>query len=307
MQRFKRILTIVDDMHSGGPALDRAIALARRNAARLTIAACMEPIVLAGATPADDLEQMLRAHYLEFLAGIAERNRDGKLPIATRLLEGIPFLEIIREVMRGPHDLVVKVAEGDARGESLFGSTDLHLLRKCPCPVLLLRPADSRPFQRVLAAVDPVGDDPAAAELSATIMTLAGALAASDGATLDVLHCWDLGEQRARRRHLATRLAALAATEEEAHRQRLAELVARFERRDTPIQTHLLHGDPRTAIVDFAAANSVDAIVLGTTSRGHIPGFLIGGTAEEVVSQVRSAVLAVKPPAFLTPVEAAAR
>lgn len=304
MRRFKRILTIVDDVHTGGPAIERAGALARRNDARLTVAACMEPITLAAATPADDLEQMLRAHYLEFLAGIAERNRSADLHVATRLLEGIPFLEIIREVMRGPHDLVVKEAEGDARGERLFGSTDLHLLRKCPCPVLLLRPDDRRPFTRVLAAVDPVGDD-AAAELSATIIGLAASLAASDGAALDIVHCWDLGERSTKRRHVAGRLATLAAAEEQAHRERLAELVARLERRDAPMQTHLVHGDPRTAIVDFAQARSIDVIVMGTSSRSHIPGFLIGGTAEEVVSRVRSAVLAVKPPAFLTPVEAA--
>ena len=45
-----------------------------------------------------------------------------------------------------------------------------------------------------------------------------------------------------------------------------------------------------------------DLFVLGTVSRGGIPGFLIGNTAETVLSLVKSGVITVKPQGFQSPV-----
>ena len=45
------------------------------------------------------------------------------------------FLEIIREVLRNGHDLVIKAAESGGLLDRVFGSNDMHLLRKCMCPV----------------------------------------------------------------------------------------------------------------------------------------------------------------------------
>lgn len=76
------------------------------------------------------------------------------MQIRTKVLVGTPFLEIIREVLRSRHDLVVKAAEGGRRA-LLFGNTDLHLLRKCPCPVWIDNPGHHARYARILAAVDP--------------------------------------------------------------------------------------------------------------------------------------------------------
>jgi nucleotide-binding universal stress UspA family protein len=83
---------------------------------------------------------------------IAERNRQLEqrvalfrnkgLQIATNILCGTPFLEIIREVLRKKYDIVIKTARGSGRfRNSLFGSTTLHLMRKCPCPVWVIKPS----------------------------------------------------------------------------------------------------------------------------------------------------------------------
>ncbi|NIQ99685.1 MAG: universal stress protein, partial [Gemmatimonadales bacterium] len=70
------------------------------------------------------------------------------------VLTGRPFLEAIKMVLRGHHDLVMTAAEG-RRGfrQALFGTTSLHLIRKCPCPVWVVRPTRSRRARRILAAV----------------------------------------------------------------------------------------------------------------------------------------------------------
>ena len=43
-------------------------------------------------------------------------------------------------------------------------------------------------------------------------------------------------------------------------------------------------------------------VVMGTVGRTGIPGFITGNTAEMILSQVESSVLAIKPKGFRTPV-----
>ncbi len=59
-----------------------------------------------------------------------------RIKIKTTVLKGTLFLKIIREVLRSSHDLVIKNPESlDCWMDRLFGSADMHLLRKCPCTV----------------------------------------------------------------------------------------------------------------------------------------------------------------------------
>lgn len=55
---------------------------------------------------------------------------DDEIQISVKVLVGKAFLEIIREVLRNEHDLVIKSAEKHEHfKETLFGSTDIHLMR----------------------------------------------------------------------------------------------------------------------------------------------------------------------------------
>lgn len=42
---------------------------------------------------------------------------------------------IIREVLHNGRDLMIKIPKTLDWLDRLFGSDDMHLLRKCPCPV----------------------------------------------------------------------------------------------------------------------------------------------------------------------------
>ena len=72
----------------------------------------------------------------------------------------------------------------------LFGSTDMHLLRKCPCPVWIDRLGGATGYRRMLAAVDPFDDE--SGDLQRLILDLATSLAEREHATLDVVHAWEL-------------------------------------------------------------------------------------------------------------------
>lgn len=158
MQPFNNILYVVEPDADPACGLERAAALARANQARLTVTEVIERLPpgtrLEGLELSTDaLQEASRRERAETLQQLIAPYQDG-LRIDAQVLTGRPFLELIRDVLRHGRDLVIKCGSGQPQRGSLFGSTDLHLLRKCPCPVWLSRPDAALNFQRVLAAVD---------------------------------------------------------------------------------------------------------------------------------------------------------
>lgn len=156
--RFRNIALVYE---CDDATLTCAATLARHHRARLTVVHVMKSVpddlatFDAGGRAVDvrtlihrDRELALR-EAVKSLAGTGVRPR-------TRLLVGDPFIEIIRDVVAHDRDLVVMTADG-SRGlrRRLLGSTASHLVRKCPVPVLVVKPGRRERFQRVAVAVDP--------------------------------------------------------------------------------------------------------------------------------------------------------
>lgn len=182
MRRFKNILYVADSSGVVLKAFHHAVGLAERNDARLTAVVVMEPIppYLTRLTP-----QMFRHARVTELQAALDKLAEwaaGRVEVETKIIEGKPFLEIVREVLRNGRDLVIKSADGDAGAmDRLLGTTDMHLVRKCPCPVWLLKSADPSPIQRVMACVDFNDLDPpdqdTAKWLNRMILGIAGSIA----------------------------------------------------------------------------------------------------------------------------------
>jgi len=69
------------------------------------------------------------------------------------------------------------------------------------------------------------------------------------------------------------------------------------------IEIHLRRGPAAANIFAVAEEVEADLIVMGTVCRTGMAGFLIGNTAESLLSRVTCSVLAVKPPGFQSPVK----
>ncbi|ACL16523.1 universal stress protein [Methanosphaerula palustris] len=63
---------------------------------------------------------------------------------------------------------------------------------------------------------------------------------------------------------------------------------------DLALETKILEGRPATEIVEFAAENSIDLIVIGTQGKTGIKRLLLGSVAETVIRSATSKVLVVK-------------
>ena len=309
MKRFKNILFIADREDGLGLALERAVALSHSNQARLTVMDVTPDSGLADyirRSYAIDLNAQLREQRLGALEALTRPYTDNNVSLYTTVVTGTPFLEVVRAVQRNAHDLVMKVAQAPAgRASSLFGSTDMHLLRKCPCPVWIDRAGDSAPYRRLLAAVDPFDDESGA--LQRLILDLATSLAEREQARLDVLHAWELpGESMlasGRWRIAHSQLARLLEDTEQRHRQGLDRLLLPYGLGSAAPNVHLLKGRPAQVISDCARQQDSDLVVMGSLGRAGLPGLFIGNTAEDVLRDAQCAVLAVKPNDFVSPVQ----
>jgi nucleotide-binding universal stress UspA family protein len=322
MKRFKRILCIVDAKQQADAVLDRAVALARNNQAALAVVLIAPTVTVGIGMPEGgpipgDLQEVIIAEAAQQLDEILAPYRD-KVALVARVLEGTPFLEIIREVLRQDHDLVIKAPEDPDWLARLFGSDDMHLLRKCPCPVWFVKPSPVGSYRRILAAID-ADSDYAGAELATRrglnvkILELASSLSVSESAELHVAHAWEMvGENALRSAFLGRPEDEVAGYVEQVrrqHEQGLDDLLADVLQRQgqgnpqaVNATRHLVKGAPRTEIPALASRIGADLLVMGTVARTGVPGFFIGNTAEAILEQVTCSVLAVKPDGFVTPV-----
>ena len=308
MKRFKNILYFADGESAPSPALQRALRLADTNGARLTVVDVLEPLDTPGEIASRlnrDLGEILAEQRQQVLDELAETSAHDNTLIYTKVLFGIPFVEVIRAVKLGGYDLVIKSARCPAGlSERLFGSNDMHLLRKCPCPVWIDRPNAAPHYTHILAAVDPMA--PAGEGCDDQVMSLASSLAVRESASLSVAHAWHLdGESMLRHGRLrvpAIELQQLLQGAEDRHREKLAALLGRYGLSDGDPAVHLVKGEAAPSIRQLAEQLPADLIVMGTVGRSGIPGFFIGNTAEEVLQTTQASVLAVKPGNFVSPV-----
>lgn len=297
MKRFKNILAVFNNIIGDDDTLAQAAALAKRNEARLTVVEVIEDAVWR---PSFIAEREKHLHRLT-----ASFQQEG-VTLGSAVLKGTPFLEIIRQVLRENHDLVVMTADGAGGYRDLFfGSTSLRLMRKCPCPVWVTKPGPQNSYARIMAAVGPAPDEMSEHRLNATIMDLASSLAHLNDSELHVVHAWDvtgndidtLGSETTDEIR-----SQILQKHEQVHREPLERLLDRYKLQDPKHRIHLVRGAPEFMLPQLASTVGIDLMVMGTISRTGIPGFIIGNTAELILRQVSCAVLTVKPEGFVTPV-----
>ncbi|WP_295401436.1 universal stress protein [uncultured Thiocystis sp.] len=182
-----------------------------------------------------------------------------------------------------------------------------------------MRPDGPERYRRILAAVDVVpGDDDAETHaLNRRILDWSSSWALADLAELHLVHAWDAPATGLLRRWNTSGLLQETANEEyryvedtrNRHQYALSALLDELSDVLGPegfgylaIQSHLPKGSAIDVIPNLAADLKADLIVMGTVGRGGIPGLLIGNTAETILNRCDCAVLAIKPPSFVSPV-----
>ena len=239
-----------------------------------------------------------------------------------KIYTGIGFIDTVTEVMKNNFDLVVKCAEDVDWLDRLFASDDMHLLRKCPCPVLMLKPTQKNIFRNVMATVDVNNEHPdpkvnrVQNELNISVLDYSTTFSLSELTALHVCSVWDaFGESHLRYSAFSTSSEDTVDRYVEEIRHEYSDKLRRLISNSNASinkdaaeylkpKIHLVKGDPSQQIPLMANTYNIDLIVMGTVARTGIPGFIIGNTAESILEQVKCSVLAIKPDGFVSPVTA---
>lgn len=319
MRHFKNILYVNETTVEQESAFSRAVSLAENNTANLTVVDVV-PVVTAGiglppgGPISSELQAIVRAEHLNRLEALVDPFRK-RLDIRVDVLVGKTFLEIIRAVLRDTYDLVIKPAEDLVLMKNLFGSNDMHLLRKSPCPVWLLNRMEKSCYNNVMAAIDfdPFNPLTSHFDLNLEILQLSSLLALLDNATLHVVHAWDAFAHSTMISRAGTSEKSLVdyvGNERRLHEKGMMILNEQLNRsigddayRKLTLRHHLPRGPAGKAIARTARELRADVVVMGTIARTGIAGFIIGNTAETILDQLTCSVLAIKPPDFVTPVK----
>ena len=324
MKRFNSILCVVDPEESSDTAIIQSLKIANANQAILTFAS------VVGAAKSWRTALRNKEDYNKGLEELAKNKRSAierrvstiapSMKTNVEVYSGIGFIQIIKSVINNQHDLVVKCAEDADWLSRMLGSEDMHLLRKCPCPVLMLKPGQNDSFRNILATVD-VNDDFSEPDkervqepLNREVLKYSATLCMPELTMLHIGSAWQAYTEDFYRYSAFSHLPEDEVDQhvEQVRRECSDKLEILVKEMDDVLgkeavhfllpKVHLVKGKPSKEIPLMAEKYDIDLIVMGTVGRIGIPGLIIGNTAESILEQARCSVLAIKPEGFKTPI-----
>ncbi len=219
-----------------------------------------------------------------------------------------PAISIIKHVLKGSVDLVIKQAEQKDSGKG-FMALDMDLLRQCPCPVWLCRPIENhRQDIKIAVAIDAESEKEEGRNLSIQLLKAADMLAKDCNNELNIISCWDYEFEEYLKHnpwsHMPEEDVAKIVMEVRDNNLRTLSMLVREANIACKTGIHHVKGRADKLIPQFIEDNATDILVMGTVARSGISGFIIGNTAENILQKVSCSLLALKPNGFVSPVKA---
>ncbi len=263
--------------------------------------------------PAEVMRQQSQTVLEEFAPWKAQAN-DAGITFNTEVLFGKLFYKAIQYAMKKSVDWLIKQTDEATLGltTNIFNSQDKHLLRKCPCPVLLHKHGTALPFKKIMASIDVDLDDDTlvSCDFNQSILKQALFIAQlqdrvyQSNTYLEAVHAWqadaenlvhywnpDLSESDFLRWTENIRQQHLTAIETELNTLNSSEF-----------EIVLPKGAAVEVISSIVEQHQVDLLVMGTLGRDGLPGMIIGNTSESILERINCSVLALKPDDFVSPV-----
>jgi nucleotide-binding universal stress UspA family protein len=297
MIQLRNILCPTDFSDFSQRALAHAATLARWYEARLTVlyVSSLAPAV-AGFPPLVSpitLEPLTRERLLEELKGFAEPATAGGVKTELVVREGPAAAQIVEQARTGAADLVVMGTHGRGGFERLMlGSVAEKVLRQAPCPVLTVsKPAEGAPprqppeLRHILCPLD-------FSTPSKSALRYALSLAQRANGRITLLYVLEWPEREARHPHFDVPQYRRS-LEEDALRE-LRAAVPQDARTWCEVREQVVAGKPWREIVDVAAADRADLVVMGVHGHHGIDRLLFGSTTAQVVRRSASPVLTVR-------------
>jgi universal stress protein E len=286
-------LLVIADQGEGSTAIKRGLQLGRQLGHGVEVVAFTYASLKRVATESKDQalirQQLLDRRRAHVEACIDEHSGDGqKVALKVVWLKDIHNW-ITKRATAVEFDAVIKTSH--LTGSFSYTSTDWHLLRECPAPVMILAEKKWHRTRPVLAALDLGTRSRSKQRLNGQVLKHAQRLAAALKVELRVISAIEV----------PTLLADLdlvdphsyAKEHREAMLPHIRKLATTHELPESAFRTK--RGPVAKVITSEAAKSRAQLVVMGTVGRSGLKARVVGNTAEEVLRHLRTDVLAIKP------------
>lgn len=286
MRRFKNILAVYELVPGGDETLQKAVDLAHRNSAHLTV-------VHASNLFAEEHEKKEERERLlsRIMAGV-------QLPKGqkTLMVEHGPAVDSILKVADEiKADLIVTPEQNKGFYAKVMGAdTSVELLRRAKCPTWIMRPRVTEGQARIVAAVNAGKPDALVCAANQRILELAASLAIVEKAQLHLVYAWDYeGDER---EMMLSELPPgkyeeLTEQARRRHRACIIDLVGHVLDDFIDYMAIPERGDPRSVIVDYVNNQNADLLIIDGRIEGALKSALIKNTATHLLRQTDCSVL----------------
>ena len=308
MEKYQKILVVIDPTTEDQKALKRAIELAKCTEATITAFLSIfdfsyEMTTMLSSDEREAMRQTViddRAAWINDLLQSIEHN---DIEVVTQVVwHNRPFEAVIEKVIDEEYDVVIKgTHQHDKLKSVIFTPTDWHLLRKCPCPVLLVKDHSWPENGNIIAAINVGSDENEHQSLNEIITEEALNLANIIKANVHLVNSFPGTPV-----NIAIEIPEFDASQYndtmlQHHKQSMIEHAQKFGIAES--HTHVKEGLPEDVIEEVSQTLDAELVILGTIGRTGLSAALIGNTAEHVIDRLNCDVLAIKPLGYKSPLQ----
>ncbi|QJR79306.1 universal stress protein UspE [Alteromonas pelagimontana] len=301
MINYNQLLVVIDPERDRQPALSRALEVADKTGAAITA-------ILVVYDFSYDMTTMLSGEEREAMRDAVVKDKAEWLKniLANHTSQPIDVVvewhnrahEAITHYVTDNHvDMVIKATKRhDDFASILFTPTDWHLLRRCPCPVLLVKDHAWPAQGNILAALNVGTEDREHAQLNEKLTSIA-----QDYANLLIANVHLVNSYPGTPLNVSIEVPEFdsATYNNSVRNHHIEEMEAHAKKFKIDFKNcHVIEGMPEKVVPQVAKKIDCELVIIGTVGRVGISAALIGNTAEHVIDELECDVLAVKPDGF---------
>lgn len=299
MATYQDVLVVLDPSTEQQKALARAIELAEHTACKLTAFLSIydfsyEMTTMLSGEERESMRQAVITDREIWIQELLQQARNKGIACRVKVVwHNRPFEAVVQTVTDHGYDLVIKgTHDHDVLKSMIFTPTDWHILRKCPCPVLLVKEHAWPEQGNILAAVNAGSEKAHHKALNQLIIRQAKAMAAMLNAKVHLVNAYP-GTPI----HVAIEIPEFNPVEyndsmRHHHVDAANALAGQFD--ITSDAVHVLEGMPEDVIPRIAKELDAEMVLIGTIGRTGLSAAIIGNTAEHVIDRLDCDVLALK-------------
>jgi len=308
MEKHQKILAVIDPLTDDQKALKRAIELARLTDASITAFLTIfdfsyEMTTMLSSEEREIMRNSLINDRVNWINSLIDEIDHGDINVNCKVVwHNRPFEPVIEHVLNDNYDVVIKgTHQHDKLKSVIFTPTDWHILRKCPCPVLLVKDHQWPANGNIIAALNVGSDEAEHQSLNRKITEEAVCLANLIGSNVHLVNSFPGTPV-----NIAIEIPEFNSNEYNktmlSHHEKA--MARHAEQYDISSEfTHVKEGLPEDVIDNVSHDLDAELVVLGTIGRTGLSAAFIGNTAEHVIDRLNCDVLALKPEGYRSPLD----